>query len=320
MDAITGIGRRGFIGRTIGGIAALLGWKTGKAATPQTEASALLATITGPEARNDVTVTVRNLYANRNPLLARLAWMPIDEDKFDMFSLRFPTEAENNLIEAMGSPVGLMSVGVRQEQLCQRYEFLAEADKSDRLADVQVFPDGIRSPFGFNRAMQLQNMVDDIEKDLYYGVRRMKGLFHIIKTNQKMAPHNFEGYTFEQYILDTIDAAKASGGDPDVLIISSDMGDIFKDWGHPLVKVDGGQTVLGTPIRTYGIASLPGISIIEAPLLRSSTTITMTSSEVYIRNKVNPHWIDREGDPGSWAAEVAVDVVNEQHFGWLEAA
>ena len=41
---------------------------------------------------------------------------------------------------------------------------------SAQTAQAQVMPGGIQTPFDFNMTVQLQNMVDDIENCVYYGI------------------------------------------------------------------------------------------------------------------------------------------------------
>ena len=43
----------------------------------------------GVEARNDVTVAVRNWFANRNPLVTRLPYVPVERVDFLMFTHRY---------------------------------------------------------------------------------------------------------------------------------------------------------------------------------------------------------------------------------------
>ena len=41
----------------------------------------------GIEARNDVTVAIRNWFANRNPLMTRLPYIPVDRVDFVAFEV-----------------------------------------------------------------------------------------------------------------------------------------------------------------------------------------------------------------------------------------
>src|SRR5580698_7694519 len=43
----------------------------------------------GVEARNDVSVAIRNWFANRNPLVTRLPYVPVERVDFQMYTHRY---------------------------------------------------------------------------------------------------------------------------------------------------------------------------------------------------------------------------------------
>ena len=107
----------------------------------------------------------------------------------------------------------------------------------------------------------------------------------------------------------------SGGGEPDLLVVSTNFMSGFATWGQAIQRIPAGETVFGTPINVLEAPFLHGVTIVEAPLLRPYTAIALTSSEVYIRNKRNPYWNLRgnRGDmvEGDWIAEMAIEVVNE---------
>jgi len=364
----------------------------------------------GIEARNDITVAVRNWFANRNPLVTRLPYVPVERVDFLMYSHQYrarsttlataisastttglvlgdstflmnhdvlqlidstgvseyvqvngdPTSSLNvtilrgvsgttatttlstativNLIgnSRSGAEVnqtGLTTVGVSRTQYCQTYQFPVQISGSAQTARAQVMPGGIQSPFDFNMTIQLQNMVDDIENCCYYGIAqapvdsstttaKMNGLKAILATNNVTSPTNASAYGSTDLIRDTLQAARTGGGEPDLLVVSTNFMAGFATWGQAIQRVPAGETVFGTPINVLEAPFLHGVTIVEAPLLRPYTAIALTSSEVYIRNKRNPYWNLRgnRGDmvEGEWIAELAIEVVNEPHHAWLE--
>jgi hypothetical protein len=194
-------------------------------------------------------------------------------------------------------------------------------------------PGGIQTPFDFNMTVQLQNMVDDIETSCYYGLAqapssdntvtaKMNGLRAILATNNVTSPTNASAYGSTDLIRDTLQAARTNGGEPDLLVVSTNFMSGFATWGQAIQRVPAGETVFGTPINVLEAPFLHGVTIVEAPLLRPYTAIALTSSEVYIRNKRNPYWNLRgnRGDmvEGDWIAELAIEVVNESHHAWVE--
>ena len=239
---------------------------------------------------------------------------------------------------------GLTTQGVARTQYCQTFQFPVQIGGSAQTAPAQVMPGGIQTPFDFNMTVQLQNMVDDMEVNCYYGVAqapldaannsgvavtaKMNGLKSILTTNNistlgsTTSPSNASAYGSTDLIRDTLQAARNNGGEPDLLVVSTNFMSGFATWGQAVQRVPAGETVFGTPINILEAPFLHGVTIVEAPLLNPYTAIALTSSEVYIRNKRNPYWNLRgnRGDmvEGDWIAELAIEVVNESHHAWVE--
>jgi len=237
---------------------------------------------------------------------------------------------------------GLSTVGIPRTQYCQTFQFPVQVGGSAQTSRAQVLPGGIQTPFDFNQTVQLQNMVDDIENCVYYGIAqapvdnpntllattaKMNGLRYILQTNNispatSSTPVNAGAYGSTDLLRDTLQACRQNGGDPDLLVVSTNFMSGFATWGQAIQRIPAGETVFGTPINVLEAPFLHGITIVEAPLLRPYTAIALTSSEVYIRNKRNPFWNLRgnRGDmvEGDWIAEMAIEVVNESHHAWVE--
>ncbi len=381
----------------------------------------------GVEARNDVTVAIRNWFANRNPLVTRLPYVPVERVDFLMYTHKYRarsttlgTAVTSNIqttltladatflmnhdvlelvdsvtgnverVQISGDPTssstvnvtrgiwsevagvqgtsalssvtngstvnlignsrtgaevmqtGLTTIGVSRTQYCQTFQFPVQIGGSAQTARAQVLPGGIQTPFDFNMTVQLQNMVDDIENSVYYGIAqapvdtgnpltsttaKMNGLRSILVTNNvssltNTTPVNAAAYGSTDLIRDTLQACRQGGGEPDLLVVSTNFMSGFATWGQAIQRVPAGETVFGTPINVLEAPFLHGVTIVEAPLLRPYTAIALTSSEVYIRNKRNPFWQIRgsRGDmvEGDWLAEMAIEVVNESHHAWVE--
>jgi hypothetical protein len=237
---------------------------------------------------------------------------------------------------------GLSTVGVSRTQYCQTFQFPVQVGGSAETARAQVLPGGIQTPFDFNQTVQLQNMVDDIENSCYYGIAqapvdnvnpllattaKMNGLRSILQSNNisvmtDTTPVNAAAYGSTDLLRDTLQAARQNGGDPDLLVVSTNFMSGFATWGQAIQRIPAGETVFGTPINVLEAPFLHGVTIVEAPLLRPYTAVALTSSEVYIRNKRNPFWNLRgnRGDmvEGDWISEMAIEVVNESHHAWVE--
>lgn len=379
--------------------------------------------LAGVEARNDVTVAIRNWFANRNPLVTRLPYVPVERVDFVMYTHKYrarstvlgaavsaanqtsltvadatflmnhdvleivdSTTGNVERVQVNGDPTGpntinvtrgiwsqiggvvgttelssaaasstinlignsrngaevnqtgLTTLGVPRTQYCQTFQFPVQISGSAQSTRAQVLPGGIQTPFDFNMTVQLQNMVDDIETSCYYGIAqapndavgvtaKMNGLRSILQTNNISSltgatPVNAAAYGATDLVRDTLQAARSGGGEPDLLIVSTNFMSGFATWGQAIQRVPAGETAFGTPINVLEAPFLHGVTIVEAPLLRPFTAIALTSSEVYIRNKRNPYWQLRgaRGDmvEGDWLAEMAIEVVNESHHAWVE--
>ena len=239
----------------------------------------------------------------------------------------------NSRTGAEVNQTGLTTIGVVRQQYCQTFQFPVQVGGSAQTTPNMVLPGGIQSPFAFNQTVQLQNMVDDIETTLYYGIAqapndsagttaKMNGLKSILVTNNTTSPTNASAYSSSDLIRDTLQAARTGGGEPDLLLVSTNWMSAFSIWGQAVQRVPAGETRFGTPIEVIEAPFLNGVTIIEAPLLLPFSAIALTSSEVYIRNKRSPFWQLRgsRGDmvEGDWISELAIEVVNESHHAYLE--
>lgn len=379
--------------------------------------------LAGVEARNDVTVAIRNWFANRNPLVTRLPYVPVERVDFTMYTHKYrarstvlgasvssasqtsltvadatflmnhdvleivdsttgnvervqisgdptgpntinvtrgiwsqiagvagttplSTAAASSTVNLIGNSrngaevnqTGLTTLGVPRTQYCQTFQFPVQISGSAQSTRAQVLPGGIQTPFDFNMTVQLQNLVDDIENSCYYGISqapndavgvtaKMNGLRSILQSNNISSltgatPVNAAAYGATDLVRDTLQAARSGGGEPDLLVVSTNFMSGFATWGQAIQRVPAGETAFGTPINILEAPFLHGVTIVEAPLLRPFTAIALTSSEVYIRNKRNPYWQLRgnRGDmvEGDWIAEMAIEVVNESHHAWVE--
>ena len=318
----------------------------------------------GLEARNDVTVAIRNWFANRNPLVTRLPYVPVERVDFLMFTHQYRARSTtlstalaastttglvladatflmnhdvlqlvdsasgaSEYVQVSGDPTGtntitvirgtagttasssiaagstvnlignsrtgaevnqtgLTTVGASRTQYCQTFQFPVQIGGSAQTARAQVMPGGIQSPFDFNMTVQLQNMVDDIENCIYYGIAqapndaagvtaKMNGLKNILATNNTNSPTNASAYGATDLVRDTLQAARSNGGEPDLLVVSTNFMSGFATWGQAIQRIPAGETVFGTPINVFEAPFLHGVTIVEAPLLQPYTAIAL---------------------------------------------
>jgi hypothetical protein len=225
--------------------------------------------------------------------------------------------------------VAMKPVGVAQ--FCQTWQHPVQVGGSLQASSSFETSPGVRTPFEQYKMDSLQNMMDDMEYSSYYGRGedpavasrpKQKGLKTLLTTNLTTSPINASAYKATDFIRDTLQPCRINGGDPDVLLVSSNFMTGLATWGQAVQRIDAGVNVFGTPIDVFEAPFLGGVSIIEAPLLKSSTVICLTSSEVRMRMKRNEFWNPRgvRGDAyeGDWIAEGAVEVDNQAHHAWVE--
>jgi hypothetical protein len=231
--------------------------------------------------------------------------------------------------EVNQSGVALKPVGVAQ--YCQTWQHPVQVGGSLQASSAfETYPSA-RSPFDQYKMDALQNLMDDMEYTSYYGRGedpsvsgrpKQKGLRTLLTSNVTTNPVNAGAYKPTDFIRDTLQQCRTNGGEPDVLLVSSNFMTGLATWGQAVQRIDAGVNVFGTPIDLFEAPFLGGVSIIEAPLLKPFTAICLTSGEVRMRMKRNEFWNPRgvRGDAyeGDWLAEGAIEVDNQAHHAWVE--
>lgn len=233
-----------------------------------------------------------------------------------------------------GAEVNQSAIGMKPQvvsQFCQTWQHPVQIAGSLQASTGFVTPVNGNTPLDHARMDALQNLMDDMESTSYYGRGedpavasrpKQKGLKTLISTNLVTSPVNAAAYKATDLIRDTMERCRANGGNPDVLLLSSNFMTGLAVWGHAVQRIEAGSSVFGVPINVFEAPFLGGITLIEAPLLRPFTAVALTSSEVRFRVKRNEFWNPRgvRGDAieGDWIAEGAVELENESHHAWLE--
>jgi hypothetical protein len=225
--------------------------------------------------------------------------------------------------------VALRPTGV--SQFCQTWQHPVQVGGSLQSTTGYQTSPGVRTPFDQVKMSALQNLMDDMEVSSYYGRGedpavaarpKQKGLKTLLSVNNTTAPTNAAAYKATDFIRDTLELCRMGGGDPDVLLLSTNFMIGLATWGQALMRINAGTNVFGTPIDVFEAPFLGGLTIIEAPLLKPYTAVALTSSEVRMRMKRNEFWNPRgtRGDAfeGDWMAEGAIEIENPSHHAWLE--
>ncbi len=216
-------------------------------------------------------------------------------------------------------------------QFCQTWQHPVQISGALQASSGFTTPVGNGTPLDHARMDALQNLMDDMETTSYYGRGedpllaarpKQKGLRTLISTNLVTSPANAGAYKATDLIRDTLERCRTNGGNPDVMLLSSNFMSGLATWGHAVQRIEAGSSVFGVPINVFEAPFLGGITLIEAPLLRPFTAVALTSSEIRLRVKRNEFWNPRgvRGDAveGDWIAEGAIELENESHHAWVE--
>ena len=186
---------------------------------------------------------------------------------------------------------------------------------------------GAVTPLDRDRMLAIQHVMDDFESACYYGKGvplssttsrpLMKGIQTLIQTNNTSTPTNAAAYKPSDLVRDTLQACFNGGGNPTLLIVSTDFLSGFAVWGHAAMRLNAGTNVFGTPIDLFEAPFLSGVSIIPAPLLRPGTAICLSDPEVRIRLKRpmidKPRGSRGDAFEGDIIMEGALELDNEAH-------
>ena len=190
---------------------------------------------------------------------------------------------------------------------------------------------GFATPLDRDRMLAMQHVMDDFESASYYGKGvgisstasrpLMKGLASLIQTNYVTTPTNAAAYKPADLVRDTMQACFNGGGNPSVMLVSTDFLSGFAVWGHAALRLQAGANVFGTPIDLFEAPFLSGISIVPAPLLRPGTAICLSDTEVRIRLKRpmidKPRGSRGDAFEGDIIIEGAIELDNEAHHAWV---
>jgi hypothetical protein len=192
---------------------------------------------------------------------------------------------------------------------------------------------GFITPLARDKMLAVQHVMDDFESACYYGKGvalaaagtrpLMKGFDTLLTTNiigpghATTAPTNATAYKPSDLVRDTMQACFQSGGNPNLMLMSTDFMTGMAVWGHAAQRLQAGANVFGTPIDLFEAPFLSGISIIPAPLLRAGTVICLSGPEVRLRMKRDmidkPRGSRGDAFEGDVIMEGAIEIANEAH-------
>jgi hypothetical protein len=194
-----------------------------------------------------------------------------------------------------------------------------------------AIPMGMSSFVSYQVAKATMEVLDDFERSIYYGVPQaissntarpmMCGIANRLTTNKTTSPTNASAYKPSDLERDLFQTAYAGGGQPDLMVCSTDFRQGFTVWGVNLLLLRPGDTAFGIDIEVWQ-SPVVNAKIIFAPLLRSGTAFCLTSEEIYMAwaREVFDKPRGSRGDAfeGDIIGEGSVVLNNEAHHAWVE--
>ena len=138
---------------------------------------------------------------------------------------------------------------------------------------------GFATPLDRDRMLAMQHVMDDFESSTLLRQGRahrrrhdppadegpLRGALMLSTTNTTSSPTNAAAYKPSDLVRDTLQKCFNGGGNPTVLLVSTDFLSGFAVWGHAAMRINAGTNVFGTPIDVFEAPFLSGISIIPCP-------------------------------------------------------
>jgi hypothetical protein len=195
-------------------------------------------------------------------------------------------------------------------------------------ADTNFVTGTGRTPLDRFRMLALQHTMDDFESALIYGIGQplssatarpaMKGIFTILpSTNKTSSPTNASGYKPSDLMRDTVAKCVAGGGNPSLLVCSTDFMSGLSVWGSPAMRLEAGTSVFGTPINLWAVPFLGGLKLVTSAMLRTGSAICLSEGEARIRLKRpmfdKPRGSRGDAFEGDVIMEGAIELDNPAH-------
>jgi hypothetical protein len=224
------------------------------------------------------------------------------------------------------------------EQYVQTFQYAVQVGGKAQAIRNVALPPGVADLFGRDRAIKLLEAMRDVENSMYYGLgekpvatgdrAKMKGLRSLIQSfsgGANVSLTTKTNYTRAQFVLDTFAKIRAAGGDPDVILCSTDAETFIETWvPNKTAQMGQGRTeTLGFPITEFilPLQARP-ITFVESLQLRPGTMAVLTSADLDVRVLRDIFWQPRErrGDAieGDWIADFAISMGHPQWHAWVE--
>ncbi len=207
------------------------------------------------------------------------------------------------------------------EQYVQTFQFPVQVSGKANASQNIVLPTGPMDIFSAEQQIKLTEMIRDEEYAVYYGKGYkpasvgdravMKGLRYLIAT-ANVKTNGGASYTKASFITDGLQKVYSAGGNPDVIICSTDFMGGLATWSAGAERRVESTPVLGLPINQFYVPLIGNpITFIPSLQLASGTAIILTSSDLRLRVLRNEFWSPRGKRGDAWEGDFICDLALE---------
>jgi hypothetical protein len=223
------------------------------------------------------------------------------------------------------------------QQVVQTFQFPVQVGgKAQAVMNIRM-PAGIPDVFTMEQKTKLVEFMRDEEYSSYYGVgevpvadgdrgkqRGLKSLIGGYRSGANVKTASSSNYTKLSFIADTFQKALDGGGNPDLILASTDMMTGLATWSVGLQQFNMPRmTSLGIPIKEFEVPFLgQPATFVPSYQLKKGTVVALTTSDVRVRYLREESWKGRgsRGDAyeGDWLSDVCIEVNHPGWHAWVE--
>lgn len=219
-------------------------------------------------------------------------------------------------------------------QYVQTFQFPVQVGGKALAVQNIALPAGFADVFSGEQKVKVTEMMRDEEYACYYGKgeapgsgntrAKMKGLKTLIDSGN-VTTSNAASYTKASFIADLFQKALDGGGNPDMVLCSTDFMTGLSTWSVGLQQFNNPQLTpyLGIPIKMFMVPFLGQPAVfVPSYQLKKGTAVALTSSDLKVRHLRQESWMGRgrRGDAyeGDWLCDIAIELDHPKWHAWRE--
>lgn len=223
-------------------------------------------------------------------------------------------------------------------QAVQTYNFPVQVGRVANIVGNTRLPAGFSSVFSLEQQVKITEMMRDQEYSAMYSLyeapaaagdrakqRGLKNFIQQYSSGANVKTNGGSSYTKLSFIADTLQKAIDGGGNPDVILCSTNFMTGLSTWSVGLQQFSSPRTTpfLGIPIKEFEAPFLGHpVRIIPSYQMRPGTAVALTSSDVKVRYLAEESFEmrGRRGDAveGDVFADTCIEIGHPGWHAWVE--